>query len=41
MKLIKLILSIANIIQKLNFTNIINIGLHLQIAQNYIEIFVV
>jgi len=39
MNLIKFILSIAYILQKLNFSNIINIGAHLQIAQNYLEIF--
>jgi hypothetical protein len=39
MKLIKLILSLAYILQTLNFSNIMNIGVHLQIAQNYFEIF--
>jgi len=39
MTLIRLILSLPYIIQKPNYSNIINIGIHLQIVQNYLEIF--
>jgi hypothetical protein len=39
MRLIKLILSLPYILRKPNFINIINIGVHLQVAQNYLEIF--
>ena len=39
MKLIKLILSLARILQKLNFSKVINIGVLLKIVQNCLEIF--
>jgi len=39
MRFIKLILTLLYILQKQNFINIINIGVHLRIAQNYLEIF--
>jgi hypothetical protein len=39
MTLIKLIISLAYIIQKLYYGNIINIGVHIQIVHNYLEIF--